>query len=148
MTDNIAKITKILLWVLIALSVFFALMLFVNTSSTDTTWIQNGLTFTYVLLFIAAGATILASLYIFVMKLLAKPKNALVTLIPIVLIGVILLIAYSTSSDAILNMPNYDGDANVPFQLKWTGTGLIMTYILLGLTVLTILISEIVKIFK
>jgi len=148
MTDNIAKITKILLWVLIALSLFFALMLFVNTSSTETTWIQNGLTFTYVLLFIAAGATVLASLYIFVMKFLAKPKKALVSLIPIILIGVVLLIAYLTASDAILDMPNYDGDANVPTQLKWSGVGLIMTYVLLGLTVVAILVSEIVKFFK
>jgi len=148
MTDNIAKITKVLLWVLIALSLFFALMLFINTSETETTWIQHSLTYTYVLLFATAGATILAALYIFVMKLMHNPKRAMFTLIPIVLLGVILLISYSSASDEILNMPNYDGLDNTVSNLKWSGAGLIMTYILLGFAVLAIVGSEIARIFK
>jgi len=148
MTDNIAKITKVLLWVLIALSLFFALMLFTNSSETETTWIQNTLTFTYILLFLTAGVSVLAALYIFVMKFMHNPKRALITLIPIVLLGVILIIAYSSASDAILNMPNYDGLDNTAGNLKWSGTGLIMTYILSGVAVLAIIVSEIVRIFK
>lgn len=148
MTDNIAKITKVLLWVLIALSLFFALMLFINTSETDTAWIQHALSFTYVLLFLTAGVTVLAALYIFVMKFMHNPKRALFTLIPIVLVGVILLISYSSASDEILNMPNYEGLDNTASNLKWSGTGLIMTYILLGFAVLSIIGSEIARIFK
>ena len=148
MTDNIAKITKVLLWVLIALSLFFALMLFINTSGTETTWIQNSLVFTYVLLGIAAVSTILFSLYIFVMKLLAKPKKAIVTLIPIALIGLVLLISYSSASSELLDMPNYDGVDNVPGQLKWSGAGLIMSYVLFGLAIIAILVSSVMKIFK
>lgn len=148
MTDNIAKITKVLLWVLIALSLFFALMLFINTSGTETSWIQNSLVFTYVLLGIAAASAILFSLYIFVMKLLAKPKKAIVTLIPIALIGLILLISYSSASSELLDMPNYDGVDNVPGQLKWSGAGLIMSYVLLGLAVIAILVSSVMKFFK
>lgn len=148
MTDNIAKITKVLLWVLIALSLFFALMLFINTSETETSWIQNSLVFTYVILGIATVFTVLFTLYIFVMKLIAKPKKAIVTLVPIILIGVIFLLSYTSASSELMNMPNYDGVDNVPGKLKWSGAGLIMSYILLGLAVIAILVSAVTKLFK
>ena len=82
------------------------------------------------------------------MKLLAKPKKAIVTLIPIALIGLILLISYSSASSELLDMPNYDGVDNVPGQLKWSGAGLIMSYVLLGLAVIAILVSSVMKFFK
>ncbi len=148
MTDNIAKITKVLLWVLIALSIFFALMLFMNTTEEDTAWIANSLTFTEILLYLTAGAAVLASLYIFAMKLIAKPKRALISLIPIILVVIIFIIAKSQASDAILDMPNYTGDANVPGQLKWSGTGLIMMYVLLGLAFVSIIYAEVSRFFK
>ena len=148
MTDNIAKITKIILWVLIALSLFFALMLFINTTEEDTTWISNALSFTKIVLYLTIAATVISSLYIFVMIFLAKPKKALIKLIPIVLLGVILLFAYIKASDIPLDMPNYDGDANVPVQVKWSGTGLIMMYVFLGLAVLSIIYVEIARLFR
>lgn len=148
MTDNIAKITKVILWVLIALSLFFALMLFINTTEENTTWISNALSYTTILLYLTIGVTIVFSLYIFVMIFLAKPKRALVKLIPIVLLGAILLFAYLRASDVPLDMPNYEGDANVPVQVKWSGTGLIMMYIFLGLAVVSILYVEISRLFK
>ena len=148
MNDNIAKITKVILWVLIALSLFFALMLFINTSAEDTTWITNGLSFTYILLILTAGAAVLATLYIFTMKFLAKPKRALISLIPIILLGVVFIIAYIKASDVPLDMPNYEGDANVPVQVKWSGVGLIMMYIVFGLAVLSILYASIARLFK
>ncbi len=148
MKDNIAKITKVLLWVLIALSLFFALMLFINTTVENTKWITNALTYTYVLLFVTIGATVLASLYIFVMKLIAKPKKALVSLLPIILLLIVFLIARSLASDEVLYMPNYEGTSNVPTQLKWSGIGLIMMYVFLGLGFIAILFSGVKRIFR
>ena len=148
MTDNIAKITKIILWVLIALSLFFALMLFINTSETDTTWISNALTFTNILLYLTIGAAVISSLYIFVLVFIARPKKAIIKLIPIIILGGVLLFAYSISSDIPLDMPNYDGDANVPVQVKWSGTGLVMMYVFFGLAILSIIYVEIARLFK
>ena len=148
MTDNIAKYTKLLLWVLIALSAFYILMLFVNTTEEDTKWVTNSLTYTEVLLYISVGAVILFSLFNFVLKLISQPKKALVSVISIVLLLVIVFIAYSYASDEVLNMPTYDGPDNVPGTLKWSGAGLITAYILLGLAVLSILYVEIAKLFK
>lgn len=148
MTDNIAKITKVILWVLIALSMFFALMLFLNASETETTWITNGLNYTIILLIATAAVAVIFSLWIFAMIFMARPKKALVKLIPIVLLGVILLIAYTRASDIPLDMPNYEGEDNVAGPLKWSGAGLIMTYVLIGLAVLSILYAEISRLFK
>ncbi len=148
MTDNIAKYTKLLLWVLIALSAFYILMLFVNTTEEDTKWITNSLTYTEVLLYISAGAVVLFSLFNFVLKLISQPKKALVSVISIVLLLVIVFIAYSYASDEVLNMPTYEGPDNVPGTLKWSGAGLITAYILLGLAVLSIIYVEIAKLFK
>ena len=148
MTDNIAKITKILLWVLIALSLFYAIMLFVNTTKEDTKWIVNSLTYTEVLLYIAAGAVVIFSLFNFVLNLMSRPKKALLSLIPIVILGVIFFIAYSYASSEPLNMPTYDGTDNVPNVLKWSGAGLITAYVFFGLAVLSILYVEIAKLFK
>ena len=89
MTDNIAKITKVILWVLVALSMFFALMLFTNSSEEDITWINNSLHYTKILLIAIAGITVLFGLYLFVMILIEKPKKALVKLIPIVLLVIV-----------------------------------------------------------
>ena len=148
MTDNIAKITKILLWVLIALSLFYAIMLFVNTTEQDTKWIVNSLTYTEILLYIAVGAVVIFSLFNFVLNLMSRPKKALLSLIPIVLLGVVFLFAYSSASNEVLHMPTYEGTDNVPGILKWSGAGLITAYVLFGLAVLSILYAEIAKLFK
>ncbi len=148
MTDNIAKITKILLWVLIALSLFYAIMLFVNASADNPGWIVNSLTYTEVLLYIAVGAVVIFSLFNFVLNLMSQPKKALLSLIPIVLLGVVFFFAYSSASNEILDMPTYKGKDNVPGVLKWSGAGLITAYVFFGLAVLSILYAEIAKLFK
>lgn len=148
MTDNIAKITKILLWVLIALSLFYAIMLFVNTTETDTKWIVNSLTYSEVLLYIAAGAVVIFSIFNFVLNLMSQPKKALLSLIPIVILGIVFFFAYSSASDEVLYMPTYEGTGNVPGVLKWSGAGLLTAYIIFGLAVVSILYVEIAKLFK
>jgi hypothetical protein len=148
MTDNIAKVTKILLWVLIALSVFYAIMLFVNASAENPKWIVNSLTYTEVLLFIAAGAVILFSIINFILNLMSNPKKALLSLTPIVVLVAVFLFSYSNASDEVLYMPTYEGTDNVPGILKWSGAGLITAYVFFGLAIASILYVEIAKLFK
>ena len=148
MSDTIGKITKILLWVLIALSLFYALMLFINTTVEDTKWVSNALAFMYVILILAAGAVVLFSLINFFLRLTAQPKKALLSLIPIVILAIIVFLTYSNSSSEILDMPNYEGEDNTPTNVQWGGAGLLTTYILLGLAVLSILYAEVARLFK
>ncbi len=148
MNDNIAKYTKILLWVLFALSAFFSLMLFIDTSETETGWIDKTLVFSKILLYVAAAATILSFIYHFTVKLIEHPKKAMISIISFVLIAIILMVSFIAASDEILNMPNYKGEDNIPEVIKWTGTGFIMMYILLGIAVLSIIYVEISRLFK
>ncbi len=148
MTDNIAKITKILLWVLIALSAFFALMLFLNTNETDTIWVDNALTYAEIILVVSICAAVLSVLYIFIMKLKARPKKALISIIPIVILIMIVLFAYASSSDQVLTMPTYEGPDNVPETVKKTGAGIIVMYALIGLAIASIVFVEISKLLK
>jgi len=146
MTDKIAKLTKILLWILIALSAFFGLMLFLNLN--DSNWIDNALIFAEVILFITIGTAIFSSLFVFTMRLIEKPKQTFKSIITIVILSVILLLAFTLSPNEALNMPNYDGTDNVPKIVKWTGTGIIVMYILLSLAILSIIFVEIRRFFK
>jgi hypothetical protein len=80
--------------------------------------------------------------------MVTNPKAAKKTLITIVGVALLIFVAWLWASDAILDMPHYEGKDNVPSILKLAGTGIRTAYILAGLAVLSILYSEIVKYFK
>jgi flagellar biosynthesis protein FlhB len=80
--------------------------------------------------------------------LIAKPKKAFKSIVFIIVLCFILLFAYAASSDELLNMPNYEGQDNTQGVIKWTGTGIIMMYILLGLAVISIVYYEISRFIK
>ncbi len=99
----------------------------------------------YILIIIAALAAVILPLIGVVTN-----TKALVRL-GAVLAGaaVIVLISYLLSSDTPINIVGYDKlDNRDPVTLKWVDTGLFTTYALFGLTLLSILYSEISKIFK
>ena len=84
----------------------------------------------------------------------AWPKNKmwmygiLSFIIPIVGIIIVVVFAYSSSTGELLNMPGYTGPDNVKSTLKWSETGLLVTYVFMGLAVLSIIYAEIAKMFK
>lgn len=80
--------------------------------------------------------------------MVVNPKNAFKALVALVIVGVVVLAGYLLASDEILQMASYQGTDNNPVTLKWSGTGLLTMYILLGLAILSIIYSEIAKFFK
>ena len=62
--------------------------------------------------------------------------------------AVFIFISYQLADDTILNLIQYSGPDNVPATLKWVGTGLIFTYILGILAILSILYTAIANIFR
>ena len=62
--------------------------------------------------------------------------------------AVFIFISYQLADDTILNLIQYSGPDNVPTTLKWVGTGLIFTYILGILAILSILYTAIANIFR
>ncbi len=152
MRDNLVKITNILQWVLFAVAivliVFYFLYIDVIESGMDTTWADRMLKYGYLLVFIATAAAVLGAIINFVLRLVAEPKKALFSLIPIIVLGVLIAVANSMASGELLEMPNYTGNDNVPDTLKMVGTALYTMYFLLGLAVVAAIGSEVSKIFK
>ena len=190
MTDSLAKATKILLLVLIAVSVFFTIRLYMVQGSlesinmkpnpegvseftniekmmaddnvADFTQTDNTVEekvsaikslgyyfqFMYILLILSAVVAVAFVLINFVQTLMDDPKKAIFRLIPLLVLGLVMIIAYSTSSSEPLDMQNYEGTDNVPGIVKWVGTGVVLTYVLIGLAILAIIAEGVMKIFK
>jgi len=81
----------------------------------------------------------------------ATDMKAIVRLLAIVAgAAVLILVSYFVlASDTPIDILGYAGTDNKdPVTLKWIGTGLYSTYIIFGVALLSILYSEIAKLFK
>lgn len=190
MTDNLTKATKILLLVLIAVSIFFTIRLYMVQGSLESINMKpdpNGVSefttiekvmaentvdeftatdstakekisainslgyyfqFMYVLLILAAIVAVAFVLINFVQKLIDNPKKAVFSLIPLLVFGLVIIIAYSVSPAKELDMPNYEGEDNVAGVVKWIGTGVFSTYAFIALAILAIIVDGVSKFFK
>lgn len=149
---KLSLILRIVLIALMAITGIFIILFYFGgvvegtegTASYEPTVTEGMLKWTYALFFIAlAGAIGFPASYI-----LKNPETAKKTLMSVLFIGVIVLIAYLLADDTVLNMPGYKGEDNVPDKLQWAGTGLITTYLLLGIALLSIIGSEVLKIVR
>lgn len=152
MRDNLAKITNILQWILFAVTIVFVIFYFLNIDlieeGTDTTWASRMLRYGYILVAVAAAGAILGAIVTFALRIFSEPKKALISLVPILILGGLVLAANMVASPEPLDMPNYTGEDNVPDTLKIVGTGLYTMYFLLGLAVISAVLSEIYKVFR
>ncbi len=144
MSDSLAKITSILLWVLMAVSAVFAIMLFIDGSDT---WISNSIKFSYILTIAAAAFAVIFGVASFVMKLISNPKKAIITLLPILGFLAVVLLAYNLASGDIMEIASLD-EVFEESTYKWSGTGIYLTYLLLILAVASIIFVEVFKFFK
>lgn len=149
---KLSLILRIVLIVLMAITGIFIILFYFGgavegtegTEFYEPSVTEGMLKWTYALFFIAlAGAIGFPASYI-----LKNPETAKKTLISVLFIGVVVLIAYLLADDTVLNMPGYKGEDNVPDKLQWAGTGLITTYLLFGIALLSIIGSEVLKIVR
>jgi uncharacterized membrane protein YhaH (DUF805 family) len=152
MSNLSSKILTALTWVLMAITIVFAIIFYFGnvepgtegTRLEEPTITQSFLVWAYVLLGITAGVTIIFSLINFVVN----PKGAKKSIIAIVAAAVLILVAYLMADDTVLNMPFYDGKGNEPATLKFVDTTLFTAYGLVIIAFLSILWSSISKVFK
>ena len=152
MSSKLSQIINIVLWVLLGVSVVLAVLFYLrkvvpgteDTNMEEPVITELFLKWTYVMAIGAAAVTLLFS----VLNLILNPKGLKQTIIGLVGLAVLVVVSYFLASDEILYMPGYDGTGNEPGTLKFAGTELFLTYILAGLTVLSILYSEVAKFFK
>ena len=96
---------------------------------------------------ILAGLAAILSLVFPLIQMVTHPKKARGSLLGILVLVVIGLIAYSLASSEPLTFAK-ENPQNVPDILKQAGTGLITMYILLGVGIVSIIFTEISKVFK
>jgi hypothetical protein len=144
MPDKLAKISNILLWVMMSVSAVFIVMLFIDGSDS---WISNSLIYTYILAIFATLVALGFGIHSIVMKFLINPKNAIINIAPVIGLIIIVIVAYNFSSGSAMKIPNYTEEISAS-TIKWTGTGLYVTYTLLILAVVSIIFVEISKFLK
>jgi len=154
--SNISKITSIMLYTLMAISIVLLVMFYKATSDipVDTDFdtqidLYGGILdmfigWAYVLMGIAA----IAALSFPIVRMFTRPKEAVKSLLSFAVVAVVVLIAYMLADDKVLHLIGYDGADNVPGTLKFAGTMLWSAYLLLLGVIGSILYVEISKIFK
>ncbi|PIF03132.1 MAG: hypothetical protein CR987_00730 [Draconibacterium sp.] len=153
MSKRLGKISTALLWVLIVISAVLIVLLFTNISDnkvdpTMGSWVNNNLYWTYVLLAIGAGIAVLASIF----TMFTNGKAAKRGLVSILFLVAVFGVAYVFASDVI---PQFPGSEKLVREgvltsniIKIVETGLYATYLLLGIAILSIVSSTVVRLFK
>ncbi|UBM62322.1 hypothetical protein LA303_13125 [Candidatus Sulfidibacterium hydrothermale] len=138
MKDKIAIITRWILYVLLVLAVIPGVAFYAGVMSTDTF-----LNWGKFMLILGVAVIILAPIY----TIIVNPKNLVKMLISIVILAVILGVSYSFATNQLtpLQLETYK---ITPETSKLVGMGLIASYITFGLSIIAILYSGVVKIFK
>jgi hypothetical protein len=138
MKDKVANITRWILYVLLILSAIPGVLFYFGVMSTDAF-----LGWGKIMLFLGVAVLLLAPVY----TMIINPKNLIKMLFSIVLLIIILGVSYgfATNQLSALQMETYHITA---MTSKLVGMGLIAVYITFGLSIIVILYSGIVKIFK
>lgn len=138
MTVLASKILRIFLAVLLSISALLALLFFLNVVSDDLL-IYWG----YFLVILTAVITILFPIAFMIMN----PRNSIKIFIGIGAMVVIAIIAYSLATAGLSDIQLEKLGVSAE-TAKYVGTGLIFTYILATLAVLSIVYASISKLFK
>ncbi|AHW61634.1 hypothetical protein SAMN05444285_10888 [Draconibacterium orientale] len=148
-----AKIVTIILWALIIVSTILLVSLFVNISDVDTDptmgrWINSNLIWSYILVAIGAGVAVLSGLF----HMFTDKRAAKSGLIALGFMAVVFLVAYLLASPEIpqfIGVDKFLADGTLNERVaKLTDTGLYATYILIGLAILSVASSAVMRLFR
>jgi hypothetical protein len=151
---KIGKIVTIVLWVLLVISSVIIVSLMANINEevkTDPTmgnWVNINLIWAYILVAFGAGVAIIAGLF----QTVTDKKAAKGGMISLLFLGVVALVSYLMASPDIPNFIGVDKFINngtlTEGIAKLVDTGLYATYILLGLAILSIVLSSVTRLFR
>lgn len=139
MTETLNKILQIGLVVILGISLVLFVIFYINGESMAVTL----MTWAYILFGITVALLIGFPISFFI----KNPRKGVKFLIVIAGFVVLFLISYAFASDAT-NADIYEKASITPRISKLIGGGMIMTYILVGITVITLAVSGIAKAFK
>lgn len=148
------KIVTIILWALIIVSVILLVSLVVNVNEEVETdpamlsWVNTNLIWSYILVAIGAGVAILSGLFhMFTDKKAAK--NGIISLAFLAVVGLIAYMMASPEIPQFIGVDKFLADGTLNERVaKLTDTGLYATYILLGLAILAVASSSVMRLFR
>ncbi len=152
MGAKLKQLTVILSWVLMALTVIFAILFYFGgvvkgtegTRFEEPTVTNSFIAYAYFLLAIV----VLITLFFSIRNMVLNPKGIKVALVALAVGAVLVVIAALMADNTVLDLPHYKGSDNVPRTLFWTDIGLYVAYFLAALAFIAIIYSEISKFFK
>lgn len=149
MSNTLSKYLNILTYVMIGLTVVFVAMFYLGGDVPDqpyTTPVYSDVLIQWamVLLYLTAGLALLFP----IIEIATNPRGAMKGLAGLVGLGLVVLISYSLSDATLLNLPGYTGADNNPAALEFADTVLYTMYILGVGTVLSIVVTEVLRRFR
>lgn len=138
MKDKIANITRWILYLLLAFSVIPGVLFFAGVFSTE-----MFLNTAYIMLIVAVAVMVISPLYGFI----TNPQNVVKMLISIALMVVIVILSYSLAGNEFSDYRLEELKTTAETS-RLVGMGMYVTFITFGLTILAILYSSIIKLFK
>jgi len=152
MSEKTKKLTGYVSWVLMALTLVFAVLFYFGgmvPGTEGTRYAEPKITNSFIVYaYILVAVTVIITLFFSLRALILNPKGLKLTLVALGVGAVLVVIAALLADDTVLNLPHYKGKGNVPRTLLWTDIGLYVAYFLVGLAVIAIFYSEISKYFK
>ena len=152
--DKIGKIVTIILWVLLLVSSVLIISLMVNinedvkTDPAMLSWINSNIIWAYILIAFGAGIAIIAG----IMQIVTDKKAARGGIISLVFMGAVALVSYLMASSEIpqfIGVDKFINDGSLTEGIaKLVDTGLYATYILLGIAILSIILTPVVRMFR
>ena len=141
------KLIRIIYIVLLAASALLGVLFYAGGTGVDGSpvFTNTFILWAYILTGIAAVAAIIFPVY----HMISNPKNAKKSLLGVVALVAVVAIAYLFSSGDLMNFTDSKlAVYNIPSTLKQVDTGIIATYLLIGIAIIAMIYTEIVKIFK
>jgi len=141
------KILRILLIVLLAISAVLALMFYAGGEdiSGNPAYTNIFILWAYVLTGLSVGFAVIFP----IIQMITNPKNTKKSLLGIVGLAIFIGVAYVISSSELLGITNPELiQFDVPSILKYAGTMLNSAYILAVLAIVSMMYTEVAKIFK
>lgn len=141
------KILRIVLIILLAISGLLALLFYAGGEdmSGDPAYTNIFILWAYVLTGLSVGLAVIFP----IIQMITNPKNTKKSLMGIVALAVFVGIAYAVSSTDSLGITNPDIiQYDVPSSLKYAGTMINSIYILAAIAILSMVYTEVAKIFK
>lgn len=147
---KISKIITIVLWALIIVSAILIVSLVANINDTNDadpamlSWINANLVWVYILLIVGAGIATLFGLF----HTVTNKQAAKSGLISLLFMGSVALVAYLLASPEIpqfIGIDKFIAEGLTGDTVKLVDTGLLATYILIAIAVLSIALGPLIR---